>query len=224
MAMMDYGALLKVNGKFINKNKGLFMESSDTGYVCDKAVDKDGQEYDIDGDYFVYAGDEHFMIVFYKGMYKVISNGKIIYSAWNMPFNSETHFFNNLPSVKVSHLSKEFEIKKLKSIGTWEDYVRTNWFNATGKEKLSKLKDGLKYYKRFMKRAKKVAYINKHGGSDKTRPYRFIAEWNYNGHHYEVIFGYGIDPDEETWNRIKNETYGFRNEEIELIDSWFNEN
>ena len=62
-----------------------------------------------------------------------------------------------------------------------------------------------------------------HGGNaSNDRPYRFIAEWDYNGHHYEVIFGYGIDNDEEVWNKIKNDSYGFRQDEIAIIDSWFN--
>ena len=34
MAMIDYGAMLRVDGKFINKNCDLFMEQSDTGYVA----------------------------------------------------------------------------------------------------------------------------------------------------------------------------------------------
>ena len=223
MAMLDYGALLRVDGKFINKNQNLFMKTSDTGYVCKRAIDKYGNTYNIDGEYFVYAGDKDFLLVFYKGMYKIISNGKIIRSEWNMPFSSIVHHFNEFPDVKVSYLSKEFEVEKLESIGTWKDYVRKNWTDATGDESLSDLQDGGKYYKKFLKRAKRVAYINKHGGFYKSRPYRFIAEWDYNGHHYEVIFGYGIDPDKDVWNDIKNKSYGFREEEKKLIDSWFDE-
>lgn len=222
MAFVDYGALLRVDGKFINKNVDMFMNASDTGYVCKKAIDKNGEEYDINGNYFVYAGDKHFLVAFYKGMYKVISDEKVVFTNWNMPFNSETHYFDNLPDLKVSRLSTYYETKSLESWGTWEDYVKEFWVDATGKEKLSELKDGAKYYKKFKKHAKQVAYVNKHGGMFKTRPYRFLAEWNYNGHHYEVIFGYGIDNDETVWNNIKNDgNYGFRKEEIKKIDEWF---
>lgn len=221
MAIIDYGALLRVDGKFINKNCDLFMEASDTGYVAKGIIDTDGEVIDIDGNYFVYAGDEHFCVAFYKGMYVVISDSKAIFADSSMPFNSETHYFDNLPDLKVSRLSTYYEIEPLESWGTWEDYVRENWIGATGKEKLSELKDGTKFYKRFKRRLKKVAYVNKHGGCYKNRPYRFLAEWDYNGYYYEVIFGYGIEPNEETWNRIKNKSYGFRDEEIKLIDSWF---
>lgn len=218
MAMIDYGALLRVDGKFINKNKDMFMESSDTGYVCETAISPSGQEYDIDGNYFVYAGDKKFLVVFYKGMFKVISNEKIILSKWSIPFNSETFFFDGLPNLKVSRLSKYYEYVKDESWGTWQDFVREGWIGATGNEKLSELDGGFKAYKRFKKHLKAVARSNGY----RTRPDRFIAEWNYNGHNYEVIFGYGIEPDEEVWNRIKNGSYGFRQDEIEIIDSWFN--
>ena len=221
MAMIDYGAILRVDGKFINKNCDLFMESSDTGYIAKDIIDTDGIVRDIDGNYFVYAGDEHFCVAFYKGVYKVISDGKVIYANWNMLFNSETHFFDNLPNLKISRLSTYYEIEQAESWGTWEDYVRENWIDATGKEKLSELSDGTKIYKRFKKHAKKVAYVNKHGGYYKFRPYRFLAEWNYNEHHYEVIFGYRIEPNEEVWNQIKNDAYDFREDEKQIIENWF---
>ena len=37
MSMIDYGALLKVDNIFVNKNKDLFMKCSDTGYMCEYA-------------------------------------------------------------------------------------------------------------------------------------------------------------------------------------------
>ena len=60
MSAIDYGALLRVNGKFINKNDDLFSYCSDTGYVCDKATyysdyEKKEIEIDIMGNYYVYA-------------------------------------------------------------------------------------------------------------------------------------------------------------------------
>ena len=224
MAMVNYGALLRVDGKLINKNQDMFMTTSDTGYVAKNILDDDGEAKDIDGNFFAYAGDEHFCIAFYKGLYKVISDGKVIYTNWGMPFNSETHLFPNLPTLKVSRLSKYYEVEKMDSWGNWKDYVREHWEDTTGDEPLSELAGGTKAYKRFRKHAKRVNYVNTHGGLYKSRPYRFLAEWDYNGHHYEVIFGYGIDNDETVWNEIKHRAYSFRPEEIKLIDSWFNEN
>lgn len=221
MAMIDYGALLRVDGKLINKNQDMFMDASDTGYVAKNILDIDSEVRDINGDYFVVAGDEHFCIAFYKGLYKVISDKKVIYTNWDMPFASETRFFPNLPTLKVSRLSTYYEVEKMESMGTWRDYVKENWVGATGNETLSELFNGTERYKRFKKCLKRVYRVNSHGGLYKSRPYRFLAEWDYNGHHYEVIFGYGIDNDKTVWNEIKNAAYSFRPEEIKLIDSWF---
>ena len=223
MAMIDYGAMLRVNGKFINKNQGMFMQSSDTEYVCEKAIEKDGREIDVNGNYFVYAGDENFLIVFYKGCYKVISKGKVILSEWNMPFSSQTYLLDNLPALKISRLSTRFDVDKLESEGSWKNYVIENWVDANGDEPLSELEGGRREYKKFLKRAKRRFYFNKHNKGCKYRPFRFLAEWEYDGRKYEVIFGYGIEPNEDVWDKIKNgdNGYGFRKEEIEIIDNWF---
>lgn len=161
MALIDYGAILRVNGKFINKNCDLFMHSSDTGYVCEQALHPNGEMIDIDKEFYVYAGDENFMLCFYKGLFYVISHNKIILAKWNILFMSETFYFDGLPSVNVERLD------------------------------------------------------------NKTQ--RWLATWIHNGNKYEVIFGYGIDPDEEVWNRIKFDGYKFTDIEREIIDEWFKE-
>lgn len=215
MAMVDYGAILRVDGKFINKNENLFMDTSDTGYVCKKALHKDGKEYDIDGNYFVYAGDKDFLVVFYKGTYKVISNEKVIRYGWDICGDSETFYLDGLPNLKISRLSKEYEIDFYSWVEEPEDDYNY-YLEYYGK----------KYADKWLRKLCKKKYMTLRGRGhygDKTRPYRFLAEWNHNGHHYEVIYGLGIDPREETWDNIKNEYYGFRKDEIKLIDSWFNE-
>ena len=55
----------------------------------------------------------------------------------------------------------------------------------------------------------------------KTRSSRWLATWDYNGNHYEVIFGYGIDPNKDVWNRIKLDSYDFSDVERQIIDGWF---
>ena len=124
MSFIDWGAILRVDGKFINKNKDLFMNCSDTGYICEKAEYPDGTVRDISGNYFVYAGDENFLIVFYKGIFHVIHNNKINYSDWNISFNSETFYFEGLPTLKVEHLDKNIYFDPVESAGTCQDYVR----------------------------------------------------------------------------------------------------
>ena len=47
-----------------------------------------------------------------------------------------------------------------------------------------------------------------------------MAEWDYKGKHYEVIFGYGIDADKEVWDDTKHR-YDFSDVERKVIDEWF---
>lgn len=222
MAAIDYGALLRVNGQFINKNKNLFMNASDTGYIIERAKYADTSIYDkdveIDGNFYVYAGDKNLLLTFYKGFFYVISNGLIIDAISNVPFISETLYIADT-SITVFHLEPELQIEK-DDLGTWKDYVKENWLDATGEEKLGDLQNGFREYKRFIKRLKrKVAGRNVY----KDRTQRWLAQWEHNGDMYEVIFGYGIDPNEEVWNDIKHSSYGFTKREVEIIDEWFAE-
>lgn len=222
MAMVDYGALLRVNGKFVNKNCNLFMESSNTGYSLEKARFADVSIYDkdvdIDGNFYVYAGDENLLLTFYKGYFYVISNEKILKVVSNVSFISETFYIDSV-KIKVSHLEPELQIERY-DVETWKDYVKEHWINATGNEKLNELCNGLKEYKRFIKRSKRKAE-GRNAYKDRTQ--RWLAQWEHNGDMYEVIFGYGIDPNEEVWNDIKHSSYGFTKREVEIIDEWFAE-
>lgn len=230
MAVIDYGCLFRLNGKLINKNKDLFLRCSDTGYVCKEAeyfddYEKKWKTIFIDGNYFVYAGDENFLVVFYKGLFYVIHNNKIICSRWNNPFISETIYFDGLPSIKVEHLDKNLYVESIESLGTWKDYIKENWQDTTGNEKLSELENGHKRYKWFMKALKRNSRWLKHPDKyDKYRTDRWLATWDYNGNHYEVIFGYGIDTNKKVWDNIKYDSYEFTEIEREIIDKWFEDN
>ena len=211
IAAIDYGSLLRINGEFINKNGDLFMDCSDTGYVCDKATyfdeyqNKETEIY-IAGDYYVYAGDKNFMLCFYKGLMRIISNNKQICSRWNIPFTSETIYLDGFSTIKVEHLDKEFQ----RDYYEHPDEADKNYFiYRYGKKK------GYFKYLRYLKRNSKKYF--------KHRTQRWLATWKYNGKKYEVIFGYGIDPDEKVWERIKfdDDGYGFTNVEREIIDGWF---
>lgn len=221
MAAIDYGALLRVNGEFINKNKNLFMDVSNTGYFLEKARYTDTDIYDKDIDirsFYVYAGDENLLLTFYKGYFYVISSEKIIKEVSNVPFISETFYLEEV-KIKVSHLDPDIQVEE-DDIGTWKEYVKEHWVDATGEEKLSDLQNGFREYKRFIKRLKRKVSGR---SAYKYRTNRWIAEWEHKSDKYEVIFGYGIDPNIFVWNDIKNEAYGFTKREIAVIDGWFSE-
>ena len=63
MAMIDYGAVVFKNGKRINHD--MFMDMQE-------AVGWSGEP---DGDYFVYVGDSHVTVCFYKTYFVVFLNG-----------------------------------------------------------------------------------------------------------------------------------------------------
>lgn len=226
MAMVDYGALLRITDKdgnvaFVNKNVGLFNEDNIPSWLCEYVYDGKGDSRLIKGNYFIYAGDPEFFLAFYKGGVAVVSGNKLIDYIWATPFNAETRIYDGYPTIHVERLHKECIWEKFETWGTWEEYVRERWVGATGKEKLSELTDGYKMYKHYRKYAKRIGRENKRGGRFKYRPYRFLATWDYKGNHYEVIYGYGIEPVEKVWDEIKHEGYGFQEDERALIDSWF---
>ena len=49
---------------------------------------------------------------------------------------------------------------------------------------------------------------------------RWKCAWEKDGHKYEAIFGFMVDPREKTWKAIRNKM-GFSKAEIRIIDGWF---
>lgn len=198
MAFIDYGALLRINDKFINKNQDMFMD-----LIYETAIDDKGNEYNINGNYFVGAGDKNFYLVFYKKFFHIISNGKIIYTYGNSPFNSEIFYFDNFSNVKIEHIDKNIYFRNYNFL---YNYDKEFYLKKFGKKK-GQLKINRKY-----KKSRRKCYSYK---TDK-----YLATWEYDGNKYEVIFGYNIECNEKYYNDIKN-TYEYTDIEIELIDSWF---
>lgn len=228
MAFLDYGALLKVNGEFINKNTDLFMESSDTNYIIDKAkyraCNHNDKYYDTDiqinGNYFVYAGDKDLLLCFYKCMFYVIENGIITKCMYELPFIKEDLILNNGTRISIKHLDEnKYSEKYYDYDETWQDYVKKNWSKAMGNEKDYELENGKKAHKNFIKHKKRIARNKNCIG--KYYKSRYIATWTHNDKTYEVIFGYGIDNNEKVYNRIKNNSYDYSKIEVNIIDKWF---
>lgn len=224
MACMDYGAILKVDSKIVNLNQDLFMESSDTGYVLDKAIynyNGEDHEININGNYYVYAGDENLLLVFYKTWFYVIRNGIVIrsFDTYKGDFAAETLILDDRTEIEVSHIDKELKCSYIeKWADSWEDYVREKWYGTTGKEKLSQLHKGAYWKKRWDKHIKKLA---RNPVSYKYYSNKFIAKWIHNEKQYECVFGYGIDPDIETYKSIiADNSYRYTETERSFLDEW----
>lgn len=224
MSAIDYGALLRIDGKFINKNGDLFMDMADAvGCEIEKVCDLKGREYSISGDWYVYAGEYDLYLCFYKGYFIVVKNNVVVFTYIGSPHIAETFKISGIPEISVRHLDPELR-KTIKKGKSWTEYVKDTYIGATGKETLSELQNGQYIYKKFLRRAKQIGRKNRSGSYGKDRSYRYLASWEYNGRKYEVIFGYGIDPNEAVWNNIKNTSYGhFSETEKKIIDKWFSE-
>lgn len=214
MAFIDYGALLRVDGVFLNKDKDLFMDASDTGYVCGAAIDEDGNEHIIDGNYYVYAGDEKLMLCFYKGTIVIVSGNKVIEVISPTQFAAETYTaIPGLEELKVSHLDKQ----KYPDEATEMDFYDYLDYSLA-------VTDAKPTWKNYVNYCRMIKNFRRWNRRNKSFTYRFLAEWDYGGHHYEVIYGYGIDPDTVTWCEISSgDSYGFTDTERYIIDRWFTE-
>ena len=216
MAAIDYGAMLRVNGKFINRNKNIFDEGvAYPGYIPKQAMYKN-DKVDIKGNFFLYAGNEELLLAFWKTEIYVISHGEITNIIFHNPFLSETVFCKDT-KIQISHLDKKYQTEE-KTFETWSQYVKENWIGATGNEKDYELQDGKKRHKIHRRWCKRQ---NRYSGF-RYLTSRYLAEWEHDGNHYEVIFGYGIDSQEEVWSAIKKgNVYDFTEIEKGIIDDWF---
>ena len=208
MAAIDYGALVIKNGIPINKNCDLFQEPPE--YFND----------DVKGNYYVYCGDEEYSLCFYKCYIAETRNGQVIDWIWNFNFKSET-FYRDGVTVTIRRLDDLIPVypEHLVGCATWEDYVRTRWIGATGKEKDCELVRGHQSHKLWNKRIKEI-------GRKKplyyTSTLKYSATWEYKGDKWEVIFGYGIDPNEEIFNdMITHSNYNYGTESARYIREKF---
>lgn len=209
MAMIDYGALVIKNGIPVNKNRGMFLE-------CPDYFDED-----VKDNYFAYCGDEEYSLCFYKCSITETKNGNAVDNFWNFPFKSETFYRDNGVNITVRRLDDLLPVyaTNLQDYETWEDYVKENWSGATGLEKDSELENGQKYHKLWKKNCKRI-------GRRKVLYYKstnkYIATWEYKGDKWEVIFGYGIDPDEDVFNDITGKgRYNYTENGIKYIREKF---
>lgn len=225
MAMLDYGAILKVDG--VIQNHELFDDNYDFSYVDEKAYyPKYEIDIDIKDSFYVYGGDKDMYLCFYKTWFYVVSKGVVIdsYSPYGDAFNSITKYVwvnNKRVDIKVDIIDKEWrEVRHthLMECESWDDFVALNYGDDAVGEPISNLQNGAEYYKLWLKQCRK---IGKRPIAYKYRNNKYYATWEWNGHKYEVVFGYGIDPDIDVYKRITtNGSYNYTNVEIDFIDKF----
>lgn len=210
MSMIDYGALLRIDGKFINRDGDLFMDMQEAvGFTLDKAqyfYDGKDHEIDINGDFYVYAGMPEFFLTFYKTHFYIISNGKIIKSVSPDERINEYSFYIKGVKITVFQLDKKWRNNYYEK---YDDYDKERLHYLHGKKRANVM------IYRQAKKSRRISY--------RYKSCRHIAKWEYNGKNYEVLYGYGVEPNYDVWNRIKDESYDFSDDEKKIINSWFEE-
>lgn len=102
MAYLDYGALIKKNGKLLNKDNEFFMDMKDcVNYIDEK----------IDGDYFCYAGDKDFTIAVYKNIINIFDNGERILDLWGLYDVNEKDLCRKIINIK----GVQIDIKRIQN-------------------------------------------------------------------------------------------------------------
>ena len=161
------------------------MDESDKGIIIEYAA-YNGKPIKINGNYFVMAGDKEFMLAFYKTECVVISNGIIFDFLWQERTLKETFTFEGLPEFTIERLDKE-NIPFLVSQLTNEEYLFLE--QEYGKRKAKEI---------FLRAIKRISRNNRIEIKNPTDyEARYKASWDYDGDHYEVIYGYGVDPNEK---------------------------
>ena len=83
MAFIDYGALLVKNGKVVNKDETFMNMQNAVGWT--DVIDKKSSET-IDGNSFVYLGDEELTLAFYKTFIEIVVNKERYGEVWQLNF------------------------------------------------------------------------------------------------------------------------------------------
>ena len=114
------------------------------------------------------------------------------------PFLSETFYIDEAVKITISKLDKKW-------------YKSKPFISNIASEVFSR-KELYRYYRR----------VTQHNKGQKEYTYRFKAEWDYNGDHYECIYGYGIDPKSKfSLNEEELRGYGYTDTEVSVVKEWF---
>ena len=186
MAMIDYGAILKKNGKIQNYNQ-LFMAME----VAVGWTDSPRIKYE-DCDYFDKDGRSDCVNC---PRANFIHHSHLDLGDW-ITFDSDCHN-NNLPVGKMCGNWFVYAGDTELVVGFYKQMVMT-WYK--GEQKV--------HWLRWDYNNKYSVYLEVGGVKMKFKALSshkdvYYGRFRYKGDLYEVVFGYGIDPNQKTWNRVK---------------------
>ena len=202
MAMIDYGAILKKNGKIVNRDEFFMDMETAVGWT-----DYPHIKYE-DCDYLNEDG----------------------YSdCWNCPrancivrkFEEEKEFVSDCRGVKPdsNHMEGNWFAYAGDTelvVGFYKHMVMT-WYK--GEQKIHWLRlDYAGKYSIYIE----VGDIKLHFKALSKKKDVYYSRFHYKGDLYEVVFGYGIDPTQPTWNRVKKDYCDKKT--IKFVDKFWKEN
>jgi hypothetical protein len=202
MAMIDYGAILKKNGKIVNRNRFFMNMETAVGWTdyphvkyedCD-CIDGDGYSDCLNcprANRKYYANEKDYWLI--NDCRGIEPNSNHMEGNW-FAYAGDTEF--------VVGFYKQM-------VMTWyKGEQKIHWlrWDYAGKYSINIEVGGTKLHFKALSNSKSVYY----------------GRFRYKGDLYEVVFGYGIDPDQSTWNRVKK-TYCDK-KTIKFIDKFWEEN
>lgn len=149
MAMIDYGAVVFKDGFLINENEYFMDMLQSVGWSDAEDTAPKYPNGRIDGNHFVYVGDEVLTVAVYKTVCRILSNKRLVVELYGMK--------------KAEEFEKMFRRQSLH-------------FSV----------DGIRFHLRRI-------------GDEAI----YLLRFAYRGSHYNIVYGYGIDPDMAVWNKIK---------------------
>lgn len=185
MAMIDYGAILKKNGKIVNRDEFFMDMETAVGWTdyphvkyedCD-CINEDGysdcencpranREYQANSNYYWLISDCR----------DIVPNSKHMEGNW-FAYAGDTELV----------------------VGFYKQMVMT-WYK--GEQKIHWLRwDYVGRYSIYLE----VGDTKLHFKALSNHKDAYYGRFHYKGDLYEVVFGYGIDPDQSTWNRVKKD-------------------
>lgn len=173
MAMIDYGSVVKKNGKIIQKESFMDMEEA-VGFIIEELPyfyessqwEGENGEYleehmrnkrkmykenfRINGNFFSYIGDEELLVCIYKTKVVVISNGEIKELFW---YGTENSNSGKEYSLRDRKFTRKFKVNGV-------DFTIRRLFEGDNK---------------------------------------FILRFSYKNDLYECVYGYGVDVNKKIW-------------------------
>jgi hypothetical protein len=201
MAMIDYGAILKKNGKIVNRDEFFMDMETAVGWTdyphvkyedCD-CINEDGysdcencpranREYQAKANYYWLVSDCR----------DIVPNSKHMEGNW-FAYAGDTEL--------VVGFYKQM-------VMTWyKGEQKIHWlrWDYAGKYSINIEVGGTKLHFKALSEKKNAYY----------------GRFYYKGDLYEVVFGYGIDPDQSTWNRVKKDYCDKKT--IKFVDEFWEE-